>query len=274
MEGAEMAHISLQIMAAPVGGDAGAEVVSDPGLAETRDVVEFAFDRHQGGPADCREVYAIAVPYEGAARQREFVKHEAHGVEKELGAEIDDPEEQIEERKPGRVDPVVVEHLVQQFAASGQVPQHIREQCGPLDRSGINPPPFARVRPWNSNDRMALEPVWRPQRREPPNAGRVDARIDKAADQDQAARLSRIVGASQDCSGGERWSRRLTQAKKVRVAAKRPQGFDDGGDVVFETEAPGSQGHITGIESIEQEQIVLRQQCREQIAHHRGALTG
>ena len=97
-EHAVVADAGLHVVALEIGPQSGAQIVRGHGLADGADVVPLAFDREQHRAPDRARVDALALPLERAGRQAHVLKDLVHGLEVELGGEVEHGEVFVVER--------------------------------------------------------------------------------------------------------------------------------------------------------------------------------
>src|SRR5262245_31659255 len=87
-EHAVVPDAGLHVVALEIGPQARAQLVRGRGLADGTDIVALAFDREQHGALDGARLDPVAPVVEPAGRQEMLLEHQAHGLQIELGGEV------------------------------------------------------------------------------------------------------------------------------------------------------------------------------------------
>ena len=131
------------------------------GLADRTDIIALAFDGEQHGAPDGARLHALPAPFKPARGKGKFLKDEAHGLEIELGGEVEHREIFVIERlchlrllvlAPGDV---VVE-LAMRFHVALDVHAHESDK---LHETGIDAPEGAGIAHRHTGDEISLKPV-------------------------------------------------------------------------------------------------------------------
>ena len=184
-----------------------------------------------------------------------------------------------------------------------QVPVEVHcQEARELQKARIDPPPKARVRPWHTHDRVALEACeWRLLREFVGLLG-VAGGVDRRPHQDERRRTCRVAVLGHQAGGGHhrdagladgqdrdplghdprcrrpgrpgiRFRRtRRRRTRPGRICRDELQHLDQVVGVVVEVEAPRSEGHIACVRPVGDEDVVLGQHRLDRAAQQRGVV--
>ena len=221
VEHAVVADAELQIMRLALRRNVDAQPVRGLGLADAGNVVVLAFDGEQRGVADLARIDRPAAVRHLALRQRVAHEHGLDGLQIELGGEVHHREifvvelamllrriavalDQMEEQIAVRIDMAVEVHA---------------DEAVELQEARIDVAHDAGMRERHLGDDVAAEPVDAALLRQLVDAGRIAARVDRAAHQhDRARRVGIVVGLHQR---GRRQHRHRRLAHRDDVAYRR-----------------------------------------------------
>ena len=138
------------------------------GLTDAADVIALTLDGEQDRAPDRPGVDEFSSPIQLAAGEPVLLEDPLHGLEVELGGEIEHGEVlAVELLGLGRLRVLLCDEVGEQVGERrGMAAAVHRHECRELQESGVNPSPGSRVARGDLRDQVALEPFDRVAGRE------------------------------------------------------------------------------------------------------------
>jgi hypothetical protein len=171
-------------------------------------------------------------------------EHRVDGLQVEFGRHVHDGEIFIVELAMpfGRI-AVILDQMHEEVLLRDHVTVEIhRHEARQLQKARIDRAGEARQRPRHLHDDIVLEPFDRLVLRQFVDAGRIDARVDRAAHQRHARWREGIAAFFHHRDGGQDRNRRLADREHMGVGTKRMQHRDHVVDIIVEIETAFGDG--------------------------------
>ncbi|MNE28078.1 hypothetical protein D3C80_1215070 [compost metagenome] len=269
-----MAHARLDVEQAAVIGKIGRQAMRGLGLTHTGNVVLLALDRGQADVGDGRQVHALTLVLQQAARQQMLLEDNVDGLKIELLGQVQHRQVFVVELLV-LLDPVAVAvDQALEIAAVGVdvlVLVH-RHEAVELDEARIDPPSEPRIGPGHGVDHVRLEPGEGLLLGQLVGHRRRQAGVDGRAHEGHGGGPVRVVLGRHDGAGRQHRRSRLADADDVGARADGAQHGPDVVDVVVEVEAAFQHRHLAGVLPVADIDVVVLKEAFDRAAQQGGVV--